>query len=95
MGINVNLKNRLIKVQGDEFIEIRALCDEMMSNLCQAKALLEPISEDNFFERHESEVLRHYFYALDTILDGALDRKDEIFRVIERWEKEARRGDSE
>jgi len=71
-----------------EFFQLRALCDEIMRSLCQAKALLEPVSEDTFFQRLDIEVLRHYFYALDTIIDAALDSKDKISHVVDAWEKQ-------
>lgn len=71
--------------QGDIF-QIRALCDEMMSSLCQAKALLAVADDENFFQRLDAEVLRHYFYALDAIVDAALLAKDKTIRLIDHWE---------
>lgn len=78
----------IITLKRYEFFQLRALCDEIMSSLCQAKALLEPVNEEDFFHRKDIEVLRHYFYALDTIIDSALNAKDEITRVIDNWEKQ-------
>lgn len=84
-----NNENTVVQVNRYEFFQVRALCDEIMSSLCQAKALLEPVSDDDFFQRLDVEVLRHYFYALDTIIDHALEAKDEITLVIDGWEKRA------
>jgi len=76
-----NNDNTVVQVNRYEFFQLRALCEEIMNSLCQAKALLEPVSEEDFFHRKDVEVLRHYFYAVDTIIDSALDAKDEITRV--------------
>jgi len=81
-------KNTDLELYQYEFFQLRALCDEIMRSLCQAKALLEPVSEDTFFQRLDIEVLRHYFYALDTIIDAALDSKDKISHVVDAWEKQ-------
>jgi len=85
-----NSEDNIIQLHTYEFFQIRALCDEIMGNLCQAKALLEPVNEGDFFQRLDVEVLRHYFYALDTIIDGALEAKDEICHVIDGWEQQGR-----
>ena len=71
-----------------EVFQLRALSDEIMNSLCQVKALLEPVGKEDFFERLEIEVLRHYFYAIDTIIDSALNAKDRINKVIDEWEKQ-------
>lgn len=63
-------ENNIIQLHTYEFLQLHALCDELITNLCQAKALL-----------------RHYFYALDTIIDGALSAKDEICQVVDGQEK--------
>ncbi|MCB1827384.1 MAG: hypothetical protein KDH94_03080 [Coxiellaceae bacterium] len=73
-----------------EFVHIRALCDEIMESLCQAKALLEPINQEEFFSRLETEVLRHYFYAIETIIDSALTAKDQINKLIDVWEEKTK-----
>lgn len=87
MGKKDSLKEMNDKLPRHEFFQVRALCDEVMSNLCQAKALLEAVNEEHFFERYEVEVLRHYFYAVDTIINGALLAKDELTTVIDHLEK--------
>lgn len=82
-----------VSVYTHDFFQLRALCDEIMGNLCQAKALLEPINDDDFFQRMQTEVLRHYFYALDTIIDCALETRDQISHVIDGWESQSRKED--
>lgn len=68
----------------EEFVEIRAMCDEMMGNLYQLRALLEPINDPEFFNRLNDEVIRHYFYAFDSIIGHALRANDEILELIEQ-----------
>ena len=80
-------ENNVIELQVFEFFQVRALCDEIMNSLCQAKALLEPVNKEDFFDQMDIEVLRHYFYALDTIIDSALAAKDGITVVIDDWMK--------
>lgn len=87
MNSNYNDKDNLINIRTHEFLQIRALCDEMNSNLCQAKALLEPIDDENFFKCFETEGLRYYFYAINTIIECILEVKDEIYRLVDNWEK--------
>ena len=81
--------NDVVQLCAWEFVQIRALCEEIMDNLCQAKALLAPINETDFFYSMEMETLQHYFYALDTIINCALQAKDEICHLIDYWEKKA------
>ncbi len=80
-------KNNVIKVPQFELIRLCALCDEIMHSLCQAKALLEPVNEEDFFQRLEVEVLRNYFYELDTIIESALSTKEKITTVLDDWGK--------
>jgi len=75
-----------LPLQSVEFLEIRALCDEMMESLCQVRALLEPINDTDFFHRLGPDVLRHYFYAVDSIIVAALSTNDGIMRLIDAWE---------
>lgn len=79
----------IIRLPSYELFRIRALCDEIMESLCQSKSLLELVHEDDFFSRHDTEILHHYFYALDTIINVALRAKDEICQIMDEWEKES------
>ena len=90
-----NTSENIVPVKAYEFLEVRALCDEIMSNLCQAKAMLTPLEDDDFMHRFDEVELKHYFYALSTIINGALEAKDEIYHVIDRWEKQSDDAGSE
>ena len=55
------VRNNTIQLHSYEFFQVRALCDEIMNTLCQVKALLEPVNNDDFFYRFDVEALKHYF----------------------------------
>ena len=73
-----------------EFYQIRALSDELMNLLCQAKAMLHPVGEDAFFDRHDECMLKNYFFAFETIINSALKVKDEMNNMVDRWEEAER-----
>lgn len=89
----MNDGKNIIALHSGEFYQIRALSDELMSLLCQAKAMLHPIEEDAFFEHHDKRTLKHYFFALETIIISALSVKDKINCVVRQWEI-SRNGES-
>jgi len=86
-------ENKIIKMCSVDFYQIRALSDELMSLLCQAKAMLHPINEDEFFDRHDEYVLKNYFFAFETIINSALDVKDQMSHIVDQWEKRDREDD--
>ena len=68
--------NDVVQLCAWEFVQIRALCEEIMDNLCQAKALLAPINETDFFYslslslyvyKPSSYVFRYEDTAIDNI----------------------------
>jgi hypothetical protein len=87
MSNDEQFQSSVVALPSYEFVEIRALCDEIMNSLCQARALLVPVNEDEFFYRHDSYVLKNYFNALDTIIGTALESKDAIHHLIDEWQQ--------
>ncbi len=85
-------KNNRVQLDSYEFYQIRALSDELMNLLCQAKAMLYPIAEDDFFNRQDEHRLKNYFWAFETIINSALTVKDQINKIVDSWEKQGQEG---
>jgi len=88
MSDTKNKPNNLLPLKRYEFLHIRALCDAIMTHLCQAKAMLTPFEEEDFIHRFSEVELKHYFYAMETILEEALTAKDAINHAMDRWGKQ-------
>jgi len=80
---NGDPSKKKLEIKSKTYHQIKTLCEEVMNNLYQAKALLAPIDEDSFFNRMDNEILRHYFYALETIINSALSNNEQIARWID------------
>lgn len=87
-------ENKMVELCAFEFYQIRALSDELMNLLCQAKAMLHPVNEDSFFSQYDEHVLKNYFWAFETIINSALAVKDQINHVVDAWEKREREASS-
>jgi len=83
----MNDLNGSTRVNREDVIQIRALCDEIVDNLCQLKALFFPVNIDEFFELSDVELLRHYFHAINSFVESAIVIKDDLHQIVASWGK--------
>lgn len=77
-------KDLYLTVDSSDVFHVRALCDDLLSSLCQAKALLQPINQEDFFRALNVEVLQHYFYAVSAIISDAQALNDSVCAIVDR-----------
>lgn len=69
-----------------DFDRIHVLADEILNILCQVKAIITLINGKNFYQ-HDEMTLRNSLYALESMIDSALDSRDKICDIISSREK--------